>query len=53
MASAKTSPSTPDQRIFLSGTKLRQMLQEGQRPPAEFTRPEVAEVLMRAYRDAV
>ena len=50
MATAKTSPSTPDQRIFLSGTKVREMLVRGERPPAEFTRPEVADVLMRAYQ---
>jgi len=52
MATAKTSPSRPDQRIFLSGTKLRQMLVDGERPPIEFTRSEVAEVLVRAYREA-
>jgi len=51
MASAKTSPSTPEQRVFLSGTKVREMLSRGERPPAEFTRPEVADVLMKAYRN--
>lgn len=51
MASAKTSPSTPEQRIFLSGTRVREMLSRGERPPAEFTRPEVADVLMKAYRN--
>jgi len=51
MASAKTSPSTPEQRMFLSGTKVREMLSRGERPPAEFTRPEVADVLMKAYRN--
>jgi sulfate adenylyltransferase len=50
MASAKTSPSTPDQRVFLSGTRVREMLTAGERPPEEFTRPEIAEILMAAYR---
>ena len=49
MATAKTSPSGPEQRVFLSGTRLREMLARGERPPAEFTRPEVADVLVRAY----
>ncbi|MFQ5889939.1 MAG: sulfate adenylyltransferase [Gemmatimonadota bacterium] len=51
MASAKTSPSTPEQRIFLSGTKVREMLVRGEPLPEEFTRPEVAEILTRAYRE--
>ncbi len=51
MATAKTSPSRPEERVFLSGTKVREMLSRGERPPAEFTRPEVADLLMRAYRD--
>ncbi|MCA9853369.1 MAG: sulfate adenylyltransferase, partial [Dehalococcoidia bacterium] len=41
MATAKTSPSTPEERVFLSGTKVREMLAAGERPPVEFTRPEV------------
>jgi len=52
MATAKTSPSTPEQRIFLSGTKVREMLSRGERPPVEFTRPEAADVPMKAYRNA-
>ncbi len=51
MATAKTSPSSPAERLFLSGTKVREMLSRGERPPAEFTRPEVADILMRAYRN--
>jgi len=49
MATTKSSPATPEQRIFLSGTKVREMLASGIRPPDEFTRPEVADILIAAY----
>ena len=52
MATAKTSPSTADQRVFLSGTRVREMLARGERPPIEFTRPEVADILLDAYRES-
>ena len=49
MASNKTSPSTPEERVFLSGSEVREMLLRGERPPVEFTRPEVADILMKMY----
>jgi len=49
MASTKSSPASNDQKIFLSGTKVREMLVNGERPPAEFSRPEVADILISAY----
>ena len=50
MATTKTSPATPEERLFLSGTKVREMLANGEDLPVEFTRPEVAAVLMESAR---
>jgi sulfate adenylyltransferase len=49
MATDKTAPSGAE-KITLSGTKVRQMLMDGQIPPAEFTRPEVAQVIINAMK---
>ena len=50
MASTKTCPHPPDSRITLSGTRVRQMLTAGEMPPIEFSRPEVARILIDAYK---
>jgi len=47
MVSPKTFPKIEGDQVFLSGTKVRDMLAAGQRPPEEFTRPEVADILIR------
>ncbi|HEY9817487.1 MAG TPA: sulfate adenylyltransferase [Candidatus Obscuribacterales bacterium] len=53
MATTKTSPSAPDERVHLSGTKVRQLLRSGELPPPEFSRPEVAAELARAMKVTV
>jgi sulfate adenylyltransferase len=49
MGSNKTCPHEQEARLFLSGTKVREMLAAGEEPPHEFTRPEVADILIDAY----
>lgn len=41
---------TKDDFILLSGTRVREMLGNGEAPPAEFSRPEVAQILMDYYQ---
>ena len=52
MASFKTCPHTDADRLILSGTKVREMLRAGQAPPPEFTRPELAKILIDAMRES-
>ena len=49
MGSGKTCPHDQESRLFLSGTKVREMLEAGEKPPHEFTREEVADILIDAY----
>jgi sulfate adenylyltransferase len=50
MATAKTCPHPDGEHLALSGTQVRSMLAAGQLPPPEFSRAEVAELLIEAYR---
>jgi sulfate adenylyltransferase len=50
MASDKTCAHDDSQRMSLSGTKVRQMLADGELPPPEFSRPEVAQILIDSMR---
>ncbi len=47
MATEKTCPHSPEYRIRISGTKIREMLRRGQRPPEYMMRPEVADEIIR------
>jgi sulfate adenylyltransferase/3'-phosphoadenosine 5'-phosphosulfate synthase len=50
MATGKTAPGGPETQVNLSGTKVREMLQKGELPPPEFSRPEVAKILIDAMK---
>ena len=51
VVSAKTCPHGKDDWVFLSGTRVRQMLERGEMLPEEFTRPEVARVLLEGMKE--
>ncbi len=52
IVSSRTCPHDNSHHLILSGTKVREMLRAGTPPPPEFTRPEVAKVLIDAMQAA-
>ena len=50
MGTGKTAPGDASTQENLSGTKVREMLSRGELPPAEFSRPEVAKILIESMR---
>ncbi len=52
MGTAKTCPHDKSHHVSIAGTKVREMLRAGEIPPQEFTRPEIAKVLIAATQNA-
>jgi len=51
MASPKTCPHADQDHLLISGTKLREMLVKGERPPEQFSRKEVVDILLKYYQE--
>ena len=49
MSSMKTCPHSHEDRLLLSGSKLRQLLSENEEVPENFSRPEVLKILQKYY----
>jgi ATP sulfurylase len=50
MATSRTCPHPPETRVHLSGTAVRELLAQGELPPPQFSRPDVARLLADGYR---